>query len=53
MYTCERIYPVKLGVTLRDAKFMWLRHLFENEASEFQAAPDRLFLPGYFTLILL
>lgn len=35
LYTSDRIYPVKLGVSLHDAKFMWLRCLFESEASEF------------------
>ncbi|KAJ5805923.1 uncharacterized protein N7503_003525 [Penicillium pulvis] len=33
MYTADRIYPVKLGVSLHDAKFMWLRYLFESEAT--------------------
>lgn len=35
IYTSDRIYPVKLGVSLHDAKFMWMRVLFENEASKF------------------
>ncbi|KAJ6109982.1 hypothetical protein N7486_002217 [Penicillium sp. IBT 16267x] len=33
MYTSDRIYPDKLGVSLHDAKFMWLRGLFESEAT--------------------
>lgn len=43
MYTADRIYPVKLGVSLHEAKFMWLRCLFESEASEFTGAPADVF----------
>jgi hypothetical protein len=42
MFTTDRIYPVKLGVSLHDAKFMWLRVLFESEASKFTDADMKL-----------
>ncbi|KAJ5300803.1 uncharacterized protein N7443_005805 [Penicillium atrosanguineum] len=33
IYTSDRIYPIKLGVSLHDAKFLWLKVLFESEAT--------------------
>ena len=33
--TADRIYPAQLGISLHDAKLMWLQVLFTDEASEF------------------
>lgn len=34
-FTADRIYPARLGLSVDDAKSMWLRVLFSDEASRF------------------
>lgn len=33
-YVADRMYPAQLGISLDDAKCMWLPVLFADEASE-------------------
>ncbi|KAH7142113.1 hypothetical protein EDB81DRAFT_691592 [Dactylonectria macrodidyma] len=50
-FTADRIYPVRLGISLDDAKYMWLRVLFSDEATyqcniSLMAASNEVFLGG-------